>query len=57
LSPTGVVWVDPQKASANETLRPSLEARGFVVEDGTVHECGGAVLARRREMNPIRKAA
>jgi hypothetical protein len=47
----------PQKASANETLRLSLEGRGFVVEDGTGHECGCAVLARRREMNPIRKAA
>jgi hypothetical protein len=59
LSPAGalVVWVDPQKASANETLRLSLEGRGFVVEDGTVHECGCAVLARRREMNPVRKAA
>src|SRR5258708_1253695 len=59
LSPAGmlVVWVDPQKASANETLRLSLERRGFVVEDGTVHECGCAVLARRREMNPVRKAA
>jgi len=59
LSPAGVlvVWVDPQKATANETLRLSLEGRGFVIEDGTVHECGRAVLARRREMNPIRKAA
>jgi hypothetical protein len=51
-----VVWVDPQKASANETLRLSLEGRGFVVEDGTVHECDCAVLARQREMNPVRKA-
>src|SRR5258705_9617866 len=59
LSPAGVlvVWVDPQKTSANETLRLSLEGRGFVVEDGTIHECGCAVLARRREMNPVRKAA
>src|SRR5258707_13755757 len=59
LSPAGVlvVWVDPQKASANETLRLSLEGRGFVVEDGTIHECGCAVLARRREMKPVRKAA
>jgi hypothetical protein len=59
LSPPGVlvVWVDPQKASANETLRLSLEGRGFVVEDGTVHECGCAVLARRRQVKPIRKAA
>jgi hypothetical protein len=59
LSPAGalVVWVDPQKASATETLRLTLEGRGFVVADGTVHECGCAVLARRREMNPVRKAA
>ena len=59
LSPAGmlVVWVDPQKAAANETLRLSLERRGFVIESGTVHECGCAVSARRREMNPVRKAA
>src|ERR1700738_4687843 len=59
LSPAGalVVWVDPQKPSANETLRLSLEGRGFVVADGTVHECGCAVLARRREINPVRQAA
>jgi hypothetical protein len=52
-----VVWVDPQKATANEALRQSLERRGFVIEAGTVHDCGCAVSARRREMNPIRKAA
>jgi len=59
LSLTGVlvVWVDPQKAAANEALRRSLEQRGFVIEAGTVHECGCAVSARRREMNPVRKAA
>jgi hypothetical protein len=59
LSPAGVlvVWVDPQKATANETLRLSLERRGFVIEAGTVHECGCAVSARRREVNPLRKAA
>jgi hypothetical protein len=59
LSPAGllVVWVDPQKAVANEALRASLEKRGFVIEAGTVHDCGCAVSARRREMNPIRKAA
>jgi hypothetical protein len=59
LRPAGrlVVWVDPQKATANETLRLSLERRGFVIEAGTVHECGCAVSARRREMNPVRKAA
>jgi hypothetical protein len=59
LSPAGVlvVWVDPQKAAANETLRLSLERRGFVIEDGTIHECGCVVSARRRELNPVRKAA
>jgi hypothetical protein len=59
LGPTGVVvvWVDPQKAAANETLRLSLEQRGFVIESGTVHECGCAVSARRREAHPLRKAA
>jgi hypothetical protein len=59
LSPSGVlvVWVDPQKATANEALRLSLERRGFVIEGGTVHDCGCAVSARRREMNPVRNAA
>ena len=59
LSPAGVlvVWVDPQKATANDALRLSLERRGFVIEGGTVHDCGCAVSARRREMNPVRKAA
>lgn len=59
LGPAGVlvVWVDPQKAAANETLRLSLEQRGFVIESGTVHACGCAVSARRREMHPVRKAA
>ena len=59
LSPSGVlvVWVDPQKAKANEALRLTLERRGFVIEGGTVHDCGCAVSARRRKMNPIRKAA
>ena len=59
LSPAGVllVWVDPQKAAANEALRASLERRGFVIEAGAVHDCGCAVSARRRETNPLRKAA
>jgi hypothetical protein len=59
LSPSGmlVVWVDPQKTAATETLRLSLEQRGFVIEGGTVHDCGCAISARRREMNPVRKAA
>jgi hypothetical protein len=59
LSPSGmlVVWVDPQKTAATETLRLSLERRGFVIEGGTVHDCGCAISARRREVNPVRKAA
>jgi acetolactate synthase regulatory subunit len=59
LSPAGVlvVWVDPQKPIANQNLRLLLERRGFVIESGTVHECGCAVSARRREMNPVREAA
>jgi len=59
LSPAGVlvVWFDPQKPTANQTLRLSLERRGFVIEGGTVNECGCAVSARRREMNPVREAA
>ncbi len=59
LGPTGVlvVWVDPQKAVAKEALRASLERRGFVIEAGAVHDCGCAVSARRREANPLRKAA
>jgi hypothetical protein len=59
LSPAGVlvVWVDSQKAAANETLRLSLERRGFVIESGTIHKCGCAVSARRRVLNPVRKAA
>jgi hypothetical protein len=44
-------------ATANETLRLSLEGRGFVIEAGTVHECGRAVSARRREINPAHEAA
>jgi hypothetical protein len=59
LRPNGVlvVWVDPQKAAANQALRQSLERRGFVIEAGTVHDCGCAVSARRSAMNPVRKAA
>lgn len=59
LSPGGmlVVWVDPQKPAADQNLRVSLEKHGLVIESGTVHECGCAVSARRREMDPIRKAA
>ena len=59
LGPSGLllVWVDAQKPAANERLRASLEKRGFVIEQGTVHECGCALLARRRQPIPMRKAA
>jgi hypothetical protein len=57
ITPDCIARVAPQKATASETLRLSLERRGFVIEAGTVHECGCAVSARRREMNPVRKAA
>src|SRR6202048_4645700 len=41
LRPAGVVvvWVDPHKGTAHETLRLTLERRGFVIEGGTVHDC------------------
>jgi hypothetical protein len=52
-----VVWVDQQKPAANQQLSRLLEERGFVIEGGTVHECGCAVSARRREAHPVRKVA
>jgi len=52
-----VVWVDPQKPAVIQNLRLSLEKHGFVIEAGTVHECGCAVSARRSEINPLRRAA
>jgi hypothetical protein len=42
-----VVWVDAQKPAGNQSLRRSLEERGFVIEQGTVHDRGYAVAARR----------
>ncbi len=59
LSPTGilVVWVDAQKPMASQSLRASLEARGFVVMQGTVHECGSALSAQRQQTYPLQKAA
>jgi hypothetical protein len=59
LTPNGVlvVWVDAQKPDANRSLRVSLEKRGFVIEQGTVHECGCALSARRQLTFPIQKAA
>jgi hypothetical protein len=59
LSPTGVlvVWVDAQKPMANQSLRALLETRGFIVMQGTVHECGSALSARRQQTYPLQKAA
>ena len=52
-----VVWVDAQKPAANQSLRASLEKRGFIVEQGMVHECGCALSARRSRIHPLQKAA
>jgi hypothetical protein len=52
-----VVWVDAQKPAANQSLRASLEKRGFVIEQGIVHECGCALSARRSQAYPLQKAA
>lgn len=59
LSPVGVlvVWVDAQKPAAHHSLRTLLEKRGFVIEQGAVHECGCALLARRSQTYPLQKAA
>ncbi len=41
-----------------KNIHLALEKRGFVVEGDTIHECGCAVSARRREIAaPLRKAA
>src|SRR3981189_772545 len=53
LSPAGVlvVWVDPQKPTANETLRLSLERRGLVIQPVSMHASGCGVSARGRAMH------
>ena len=59
LRPGGVivVWVDAQKPAQDQCLRSSIERRGFVIEQGTVHECGCAISARRHQTYPLQKAA
>jgi hypothetical protein len=59
LNPTGVlvVWADALKPEASQSLRASLEKRGFIVIQGTVHECGCALLARRQQTYPLQQAA
>lgn len=51
-----VVWLDAQKPAANQSLRTALERRGFVVEQGIVHQCGCALSARRSQADPDRKS-
>ena len=51
-----VVFVDTQKPAANDSLHALLEKRGFVIEQGTLHECGCALSAPRRRAHPMRKA-
>jgi hypothetical protein len=59
LSPGGVlvVWVDAHKSAADQNLRASIERRGFVIEQGIVHDCGCALSARRQQTYPLQKAA
>jgi len=59
LRPDGVlvVWVDAQKPAADHGLRASLERRGYVIEQDTVHECGCALAARRWQTYPLQQAA
>ena len=52
-----VVWLDAQKPAASQSLRTALEQRGFVVEQGIVHQCGCALSARRSQAHPLRLAA
>ena len=52
-----VVWVDAHKPTANQSLRALLETRGFIVMQGTVHDCGSALSARRQQTYPLQKAA
>jgi hypothetical protein len=52
-----VVWVDAQKAAVNQGLRALLQRRGFVVEQGIVHQYGCALSARRSQAHPLQLAA
>jgi hypothetical protein len=59
LRPNGklIVWVDPQKQTANLSLRALLERRGCAIESDTVHDCGCGLAARLLESTPLKKAA
>jgi len=56
LSPEGVlvVWADPQKPAARDSLCHALESRGFVIEATSVREDGCAVSARRCDVTDFR---
>jgi hypothetical protein len=56
-SGTLVIWVDAQKPGANQSLRASLEKRGYVIEQDAEHECGRALAARLSQTTPLKKAA
>jgi hypothetical protein len=59
ISPVGVlvVWADPHKLEARESIRSALEGHGFVIEIRTISDDGAAFSARRWTSNPNPKAA
>ena len=59
LGPEGllVVWLDSCKEDARQNLYAALEGRGFVIENRALHQYGAAVSARRREVEPLPRAA
>jgi hypothetical protein len=57
LAGTLVVWTDPQKSEARESIRAALESRGFVIEDRTIRDDGSVLSARRHALKPNPKAA
>jgi hypothetical protein len=59
LNPVGVrvVWVDPQKSTANQELLAVLQRLGLVIEATTLRAQGSALAARRRKMSPLSQIA
>ena len=59
LTPAGVlvIWVDRQDRPGNRKLRSILENHDLLVEAGIICAHGSAISARRRELNPISRAA
>jgi hypothetical protein len=59
LNPKGllVVWANPQKPTVNQSPRDTLKRRGFIIEQGIVHDWGCAISARRNQTSPVRKVA